>query len=79
MTTERADLYWYVPSPGHTILVGVHPFLVDDFIPEDEEIAWAVRKICLNRSGGLLGMRDEHLRQWLHKAMWDDVPDATNW
>ena len=37
-----------------------------------------VRRLFLNRSGGLSGMRSEHLRQWLIATTWDDTPDATN-
>ena len=48
-------------------------------IPEDEEISWAVRRLCLNRSGGPSGMRAEHLRQWMIAATRDASPDATNW
>ena len=75
------DLYCHVPPPVDPIPVGDHPFpfLVDDNILEDEEISWAVRRLCLNRSGGPSGMGAEHLRQWLIAAMWDDSPDATNW
>ena len=56
-----------------------HPFLIKDSIPEEEDIVWEMRRLRLNRSGGLSGMRTEHLRQCLHKAMWDDAPGATNW
>ena len=54
-------------------------FLVDYVILEDEEIAWAVRRLRLNLLGGPLGMRAEHLRQWLIDATRDDSPGATNW
>ena len=56
MTTERFNLYRPVPTPGQPINVGLHPFLVKDSIPEDQDIAWAVHSIHLNFSGGLLGM-----------------------
>ena len=55
------------------------PFLVDDSIPEDEDITWAVRRLLLNRLGGPSGIQAEHLHQWLIAAMRDDSPDATNW
>ena len=48
MTSEREELYRYFPSPGEPIPVGELPFSVDDGIPEDEYIAWAVRIILLN-------------------------------
>ena len=78
MTTERVEIYQHVPPPGEIIPVGDILFLMDDVIPEDEEIAWEVRRLCLNRSGGPSGMRAEHLRQWLIAATQDDSPDATN-
>ena len=54
-------------------------FLVDDDILDDEEIAWEVRRLRLNCSGGTSGMQAEHLRQWLIDVMRDDSPGATNW
>ena len=59
--------------------MGDLPFSVVDEIPEDEDIDWEVRRLHLNRSGGLSGMRAEHLCQWLIAATWDDSPDATDW
>ena len=51
---------------------------MDYYIPEDEEIAWAVHRLYLNLSGGPSRMQAEHLRQWLIAAMRDYLPDATN-
>ena len=81
MTEEREELYRDVPSSGEPIPVEYppFPFLVDDSIPDDEEITWAVRRLLLNRSGRPSGMRAEHLRQWLIAATLDNSPDATNW
>ena len=39
----------------------------------------AVRRLFLDRSGGLSGMPEEHLRQWLIDSTRDNIPDATNW
>ena len=80
MTAEREELHRHVPSPVDPIPVEdpPFPFLVNDSIPEDEEITWAVRSIYLNRSGVPSGMRAEHLRQWLIAVTWDNSPDATN-
>ena len=33
----------------------------------------------LNRPGGPLGIRAEHLHRWLHKATREEEPDAANW
>ena len=79
MTEERVEVYWHVKPPVQPIPVGLQPFLVDDFIPEDEEIAWAVRRLCLNSSSVPSVIRAEHLRQWLHEATRDNALDSTNW
>ena len=47
MTAECVGMYRHVPSPGHPIPVGLQPFPVEDYIPEEEDIAWAVR--CLEK------------------------------
>ena len=78
MTAEREELYWHFPSPGEPIPVGGLPLSVDYGIPEDEEIAWEVRRLLLNRSVSTSGMRSEHLRRWLIAKIQDDSPDATN-
>ena len=54
------------------------PFSVDDSIPEDEYIAWAVCRLRLKHSGGPSEMRVEHLRQWLIAATRVDSSDSTN-
>ena len=53
ITVKRVKLYWPVPPPGQPIPVGVQQFSVDEAIPEDKDIAWAVSRIHWNRSGGL--------------------------
>ena len=78
MTEDRVDLYRHVPPPGQPITMEVQPFPVEYSILEEEEINWAVRSLCLNRSGGPLGMRAEYLFQWLISATQDDTSDATN-
>ena len=57
MTAERVELYQHVPLPGQPIPVGVQPLPVDDSIPEVKKIAWAVRRLFLNLSGGPLVMQ----------------------
>ena len=56
MTAERGEIYQNVPLPGYPIPVGDLPFLVDDDISEDEEITWALCRLCLNRFGGPSGI-----------------------
>ena len=52
MATERADLYRRVTPTGRIISVAVTPFMLDDSIPEEEEVAWEVRRLRKNMSGG---------------------------
>ena len=68
MMAERVELYRHVPPMGQPIPMGLQLFLIYYSILEDKDIAWAVHRLCLNRSGGPLGIRSEHLRQWLHEA-----------
>ena len=68
ITTERVELDSYVPPPGKNIPVSVHPFPVDESFPTEDDIEWAVKQLRNNRSGGLSGMRTEHLKQWLATA-----------
>ena len=78
MMSERVELYCKVSSSGQPIPVVFHHLLVKFSIPEYEEIAWEVCKLCLSGSGVLSVMPEEHLRQWLQEVTWDNAPDATN-
>ena len=40
MAAERISLYQRVPYPGRSIPVALTPYPVDNFIPEEEEVAW---------------------------------------
>ena len=62
ITAERVALYSYVPPPGENIPISIRPFLVDESVPEEDEIEWAVKRLCNNRSRGPSGMRAEHLK-----------------
>ena len=46
-------------------LVTIKPVEVDDSVPTEDEIEEVVKKLSRNRSGGLSGMRAEHLKGWL--------------
>ena len=49
---DRVDLYSYVPPPGENIPVSVKPFPVDDSVPTEDEIEWAVTRLQNHCSGG---------------------------
>ena len=56
------DLYRYVPPPGENIPISVDPFPVDDLLPTEEDIEWAVTQLRNHYSGGPSKMRDEYLK-----------------
>ena len=43
----------------------IEPFEVEDKVPDEGEIEWAVKCLCNNRSGGPSRMWAEHLKGWL--------------
>ena len=62
------DLYSYVPPLGANIPIYMEPFLVDDLVPTEDEIEWAVKGLQNHCSGGPSGIRAEHLKRWLAAA-----------
>ena len=57
ITEERVELYSYVPPPGLNTPISVEPFLVDDSVPTEDKIEWAVKLLHNHRPGRPLGMR----------------------
>ena len=53
---------------GETIPVQIEPFDVEDKVPEEGEIEWAVKRLRNNCSGGASQMRAEHLKGWITVA-----------
>ena len=43
------------------------------------EIEWAVCRLWLHQSGGLSGMRLEHLQYWLVAATREERMETVNW
>ena len=62
ITEEQVDLYSYVPPPGVNIPISVDPFPVDESVPMEDEIEWAVKQLQNHHSGGASGMRAKHLK-----------------
>ena len=53
-----------IPPPrarGKKILVSVEPFALDESIPEEADIEWAMKRIFSNRSMGTSDMRVGYL------------------
>ena len=45
ITAERVKLYSYVPPPGTNIHIYVQPLPVDDSVPTEDEIDWAMARL----------------------------------
>ena len=43
ITAERVELYSYVSPPGTNIPISVEPLPVDDLLPTEEDIEWALK------------------------------------
>ena len=56
ITAEGVELYRYVPPPGASIPISVDPFPVDELVPTEDEIDWAVKRLRDHRSGGPSGL-----------------------
>ena len=65
---NSVELYSYVPPSGTNIPISVEPFPVDDSVPTEDKIKWAVKRLQNHHSGGPSGMRAEHLKGWLAAA-----------
>ena len=65
ITAERVTLYSRVPPPGDSIPVDIEPFAVEDGVPEEGDIEWAVKRLQNNRARGTSRMRAEDLKGWL--------------
>ena len=51
VTAEREKLYNWVPPPGDTIPVTIEPLEVEDGVPSEAEVEWAVKRLRNNRAG----------------------------
>ena len=68
ITAEKVALHSHVLPPGDNIPVAIKPFRVEDSVPEEGEIEWAVKRLHSNRSGRASQMRAEHIKGWLGAA-----------
>ena len=62
---ERMELYRTVPPLGENTPISVPTSQIDNSVPIEEEVEWAVSRLRGHRSGGPSRMRAEHLREWL--------------
>ena len=68
ITAERVDIYSYVPPQGENIPISVEPFPVDNSVPTEDEIEWAVKRLRNHHSRGPSGMQANHLKMWMAVA-----------
>ena len=55
------------------------PFLVEESIPNEEEVVWAINCLRRNRARDPYGIRAEHLRSWMRVYMREESTDPDNW
>jgi hypothetical protein len=65
-SAERVELYTAVTPPGWEMRINVTPTAVHDEPPMDQEIRGVVGQLCNGRVAGAMGMKAEHLKEWLH-------------
>ena len=58
--TDQVELYIYVPAPVENIPVSVETFPVEDLVPTEDDIEWAVKRLRNHRSRGTSGIRASH-------------------
>jgi hypothetical protein len=65
-TAERIELYMRRDPPGEPLPINIDPMPVNDGMPSEGEIRVAVAGLSNGHAGGLLGMRAEDVKAWLH-------------
>jgi hypothetical protein len=68
-TAERVELYTAVIPPGLKIHINVTPTAVYDKPPTYPEIREVVGQLRNGSAAGAMGMKVEHLREWIHGIM----------
>jgi hypothetical protein len=76
-SAEFKALYTQKSPPGVQIPICVMPFEIDDNVPDEGEIADTVRHLNWGKSPGPVGIRVEHLREWLNAAERENNPDPS--
>ena len=63
------ELYRIVPPLGDNIPIPLTPAHIDDSVPTEEEVDWAVQRLRGHRLGFLSWMRNEHLWEWFREHL----------
>ena len=64
---EYEELYRAALPLGEKIPISVPPSSINNFVPTEEEVKWAVWRLRGHQLGGPSRMRAEHLREWLRE------------
>ena len=67
ITDKRLELYRVVTSLVENIPTSVPPSKIDNSIPSEEEVKWAVQRLWGNWSVGPYHMCTKHLWEWLQE------------
>jgi len=65
-----------VLPPGDPIPINIEPFTFNDEMPKDVEIREVVRGLQNGRADGVLGIRAEHMKEWLRDAVLEEENEA---
>ena len=65
ITVDHKKLYCAVPPSGETIPTSVPPSKIEDSVPTEEEVKWAVQRLWGHWLGGPSRMRAENLQEWM--------------
>jgi len=78
VTDDRINLYTKAETTD-TLPILVAPFDISDEVPEDCEIAEAVKTLRNGKAPGPSKVRAEKLKEWLNEAIREENPHSENW
>ena len=68
ITAEWVEQYSYILPPETNIPISVRLLVVDNSVPTEDKIEWAVKRLRNHRSGGPSGMQTNCMKRWLAAA-----------
>ena len=72
-TLEWVDLYAWRDLSGDPLLMNVTPLVeINDDVPSDGKLPEVVGKLTDGQVAGASGMRDKHIKKWLHDVQWEE-------
>jgi hypothetical protein len=73
---ERVELYMRRDPPWEPLPINIDPIPVNDGMPSEGGIRVAVAGHSNGRAGGMLGMRAEDVKAWLHGIKLEEDPEV---